>query len=243
MENERKTVLEVTNVTKRFGGLEALSDLSVSVYDGEILGLIGPNGSGKTTLFNCITGVAPITSGRIILDGVDITGLKSWEIARKGVSRSYQIAQTFGNMSVIRNVMTGVFINKMDYSNAENTAMEQLVLFGLSDKSETLASRLNLGERKKLEIAKSLATQPKLLLLDEVMAGLTMSEAMEIAEIIKNINQSCITIIMIEHNMEMIKSVCERLIVLNFGKRIMEGSPQEAATNEEVIEAYLGATQ
>jgi len=239
--NEKPPVLVLKGISKTFGGLEALSDISASVYEGEILGLLGPNGSGKTTLFNCITGVTPLTSGKIILDGIDITGMKSWEIARRGISRSYQITQPFSNMSVRQNVMVGAFNRIRDYAEAEEYAFQRLRLFGLAEKSVVLAKHLNLGERKKLEIAKSLSTEPKILLLDEVMAGLTQAEAMEISEIVRETNRSGITVIMIEHNVDTIMSVCERLIVLNFGKKIMEGTPREAVLNEQVIEAYLGS--
>jgi branched-chain amino acid transport system ATP-binding protein len=234
-------MLEIRNLTKRFGGLEALSDISMRVNEGEILGVIGPNGSGKTTLFNCISGTLPVREGRILFLGEDITSLKTFRIARRGIVRSYQVVQPFGSMTTLQNVMTGVFVTKGNYDDAERKAGEYLELVGLSGKGEERAVNLNLGERKTLEIAKALATCPKLLLLDEVMAGLTTSEVNDLSEIVRTLNRSGITIIMIEHIMEAVMSLCSRLMVLNFGKKIMEGTPAQALMDEGVAEAYFGS--
>lgn len=233
-------LLKIDSVTKKFGGLSAVSGVSFELEQGTILGLIGPNGAGKTTLFNCINGTLPITEGTITFDGNQISGKKSHEIAKLGISRSYQIVQPFGNMTTLQNAMVGAFCKTKNYNEAEEIAMRSLELVQLGHKKDLVARYLNLGERKKLEIAKALSTQPKLLLLDEVMAGLTTTEVYEMVKIIQSINASGITIIIIEHIMEAIMTLSNRIMVLNFGKKIMEGSPEEVSTNQQVIEAYFG---
>ena len=233
-------LLKLDGVTKKFGGLSAVSGVSFEVEEGAVLGLIGPNGAGKTTLFNCINGTLPITSGAVYFDGEDISKLKSHMISKRGIARSYQIVQPFGNMTTLQNAMVGGFCKNKAYESAENIAMESLKLVNLDKKKDVVAKHLNLGERKKLEIAKALSTQPKLLLLDEVMAGLTPAEVQEMVRIIKSINGSGVTLIIIEHIMEAIMSLSKRIIVLNFGKKIMEGSPLLVSRSEEVIEAYFG---
>lgn len=233
-------LLQIESVTKKFGGLSAVSDVSLEVEQGSAIGLIGPNGAGKTTLFNCINGTLPITEGKIIFDGNDITRKKSHEIAKLGIARSYQIVQPFGNMTTLQNAMVGGFCKTKVYKEAEEIARKSLELVHLDHKSDLVAKHLNLGERKKLEIAKALSTQPKLLLLDEVMAGLTPIEVQEMVRIINSINASGVTLIIIEHIMEAIMSLSQRIVVLNFGKKIMEGFPEEVSTNQQVIEAYFG---
>lgn len=233
-------LLQVESITKKFGGLNAISDLSFQLEEGTILGLIGPNGAGKTTLFNCINGTLPLSEGNILFNDVPITGKKSFEVARLGIARSYQIVQPFGNMTTLQNAMVGGFCTTGDYSKSEKIAKDALKLVMLDHKSHVVAKHLNLGERKKLEIAKALSTKPRLLLLDEVMAGLTISEVKEMVKIIESINASGITIIIIEHIMEAIMSLSKRIMVLNFGKKIMEGSPEEVKEDKRVIEAYFG---
>ena len=233
-------ILQVESVTKKFGGLSAVSEVSLEVEQGDMIGLIGPNGAGKTTLFNCINGTLPITEGKIIFDGVDITRKKSHEIAKLGIARSYQIVQPFGNMTTLQNAMVGGFCKTKVYKEAEAIALRSLELVRLDHKKNLVAKHLNLGERKKLEIAKALSTQPKLLLLDEVMAGLTPTEVQEMVKIIHSINASGITLIIIEHIMEAIMSLSKRVVVLNFGKKIIEGTPEEVSSNPQVIEAYFG---
>lgn len=233
-------ILQVQSVTKKFGGLSAVSEVSLEIEQGNVIGLIGPNGAGKTTLFNCINGTLPITEGKIIFDGVDITRKKSHEIAKLGIARSYQIVQPFGNMTTLQNAMVGGFCKTKVYKEAENLALRSLELVRLDHKKDLVAKHLNLGERKKLEIAKALSTQPKLLLLDEVMAGLTPSEVQEMVKIIHSINDSGVTLVIIEHIMEAIMSLSKRIVVLNFGKKIMEGTPEEVSSNQQVIEAYFG---
>ena len=233
-------LLKIESVTKKFGGLNAVSDVSFEVEQGTIIGLIGPNGAGKTTLFNCLNGTLPVTEGKVIFDGNDITHKKSHEIVKLGIARSYQIVQPFGNMTTLQNAMVGGFCKTKVYKEAEGIALKSLELVHLDHKKDIVAKYLNLGERKKLEIAKALSTQPKLLLLDEVMAGLTPIEVQEMVRIINSINASGVTLIIIEHIMEAIMSLSKRIVVLNFGKKIMEGSPSEVSTNQQVIEAYFG---
>lgn len=236
-------LLQIESVTKKFGGLSAVSNVSFELEQGTILGLIGPNGAGKTTLFNCINGTLPITEGRIIFDGQDITGKKSHQIAKLGIARSYQIVQPFGNMTTLQNAMVGAFCKTKVYKEAEQIALQSLETVRLDHKKDVVAKHLNLGERKKLEVAKALSTQPKLLLLDEVMAGLTATEVQEMVKIIKSINASGITIIIIEHIMEAIMTLSERILVLNFGKKIAEGAPLEVSQNQQVIDAYFGVEE
>ncbi len=234
-------LLEVNSVTKKFGGLNALSDISFSIDRGELIGLIGPNGAGKTTLFNCITGVLNTSSGTIHFDNNLISGKKAFQIARAGIARSYQIVQPFGNMTTLQNAMVGGFCNTNNYKKAEDIAMNALKLVNLDHKKDVAAHTLNLGERKKLEVAKALSVEPKLLLLDEVMAGLTIQEVQEMVKIIESINKSGVTIMVIEHIMEAIMSLSKRVVVMNFGKKIAEGSPLEIKDNKQVVEAYLGS--
>lgn len=233
-------LLKIDSVTKKFGGLSAVSDVSLEVEQGMILGLIGPNGAGKTTLFNCINGTLSITEGKIVFDGIDITQKKSHEIAKLGIARSYQIVQPFGNMTTLQNAMVGGFCKTNVYAEAEAIALRSLALVQLDHKKDVIAKYLNLGERKKLEIAKALSTQPKLLLLDEVMAGLTPIEVQEMVKIIRSINDSGVTLIIIEHIMEAIMSLSTQIAVLNFGKKIVMGTPEEVSNNPQVIEAYFG---
>lgn len=233
-------LLKIDSVTKRFGGLSAVSNVSFELEKGTILGLIGPNGAGKTTLFNCINGTLPITEGTITFNGQQISGKKSYDIAKLGIARSYQITQPFGSMTTLQNAMVGAFCKTNDYHEAEAIGQKALETVQLAHKGGTVAKHLNLGERKKLEIAKALSTQPQLLLLDEVMAGLTTTEVQEMVKIIKEINASGVTIIIIEHIMEAIMSLSQRIMVLNFGKKIMEGTPDEVSNDQQVIEAYFG---
>lgn len=236
-------LLKIEAVTKKFGGLSAVSDVSIEVEQGTVIGLIGPNGAGKTTLFNCINGTLPVTEGKVFFDGIDVTGKKSHEIATLGIARSYQIVQPFGSMTTLQNAMVGGFCKTKIYKEAEDIALRSLELVRLDHKKDVVAKHLNLGERKKLEIAKALSTQPKLLLLDEVMAGLTPTEVQEMVRIINSINASGVTLIIIEHIMEAIMSLSKRIVVLNFGKKIMEGTPEEVSTSQQVIEAYFGVEE
>ena len=233
-------ILKVENVTKKFGGLTAVNNVSFEMEEGMILGIIGPNGAGKTTLFNCVCGLLDITSGKVYLDGEDVTGLPPFKMAEKGIARAFQVVKPFGSMTALQNVMVGAFCRTNDFAEAEKIAHEALKKVFLDDRANVKANYLNLGQRKRLEIAKSLATQPKLLLLDEVMAGLTPPEVKEMIEVVRGINQSGITLMIIEHIMDVVMSLSDHIIVINFGSKIAEGTPEEVAHNPQVQEAYFG---
>ncbi len=237
------SLLEVENLTKHFGGVKALREVSFTLEEGAILGLIGPNGAGKTTLFNCINGTMKVNGGTVRWKGQDITNRPAWQIARMGISRSYQVVKPFRGITTLQNAMVGAFCKTGRYHEAERIAKEALTKVHLDHKSGIMANYLNLGERKKLEIARALATQPELLLLDEVMAGLNTKEVLEMVEIIRSLRDSGITIILIEHIMEAIMTISDRIIVLNFGKKIAEGTPEEISRNPQVIEAYFGSEE
>ena len=234
-------VLELTDMTMKFGGLVAVDNLSLSLDKGEILGLIGPNGAGKSTAFNCIAGVHPPTSGRIRFHGETINNQKPWTLCKKGLARTFQIVKPFATKSVLYNVMVGAFAvtNKTDI--AESKAIEALKQLNFEEKKNTRAGNLTIADRKRLEIARALATQPKLLLLDEVMAGLRPAEVDEVVAIIRRLRESGITILVIEHIMRAVMALSDRIVVIQFGKKIAEGTPAEVAANENVIKAYLGA--
>jgi len=235
-------ILQVQGVTKRFGGLQALSQVTFDLPQGQILGLIGPNGAGKTTLFNVIDGVYTPEEGRIIFDGKDVTGKKSYHLARMGLARTHQIVRPLNELSVKENVVVGACFGHANASlkEAAQVADEVLDFVGLSSKAEQLAGSLNVAQKKRLEMARAIAAKPKLLLLDEVLAGLNPSEIANMVETVRAIRERGITIIMIEHVMSAIMNVSDRILVLDFGKLIAEGTPEEIANNEKVIQAYLG---
>jgi branched-chain amino acid transport system ATP-binding protein len=236
-------ILEGEKVTKYFGGLAAVSNVDFHVDQGEILGLIGPNGAGKTTLFNLVSAALVLKSGVIRFKGEKISGLKPHQICRKGIARTFQAVKIFGNIPVRENVMLGAMFGtptSIAAPNAANSATELLDFVGLSEMSPIPAGELTLVNQKRLEVATALATKPELLMLDELMAGLTPTETAEAMELVTSIRDKGISIFMIEHVMKAIMGVCDRIMVLHHGEKIAEGTPQEIATSKKVVEVYLG---
>lgn len=235
-------LLEVANLSRRFGGVHAVSDLSFTVDEGEILGLIGPNGAGKSTLFNLINGVIPPDAGRIVFDGVDITGEPPYVVARRGIARAHQIMQPLLGLTVLENCMVGACFGRenMSLADARAAAREVAQSVGLGDRIDTPAGALTTAGKKRLELARALSARPRLLLLDEVLAGLNPTEIAHMIETIRGIRRSGITILMIEHVMRAIMSLSDRIVVLNLGQKLAEGRPREIAENPDVVKAYLG---
>jgi len=236
-------LLQGDKVTVNFGGLVAVSEVDFYTDTGEILGLIGPNGAGKTTLFNLISAAIKPRSGSITFKGKNITGMKPYQVCRMGMSRTFQTVKVFGNMSVLDNVrLASLFGNPQKPSESEATreASELLEFIGLSKDAYLSASELTLANQKRLEMARALAAKPELLLLDELMAGLNQTEVSDAMEDIRQVRDRGVTIIMIEHVMKAIMSICDRIIVLNYGKKIAEGTPEEIVKSKTVIEVYLG---
>jgi branched-chain amino acid transport system ATP-binding protein len=236
-------VLEGEGVTKYFGGLAAVSNVDFFVDEGEVVGLIGPNGAGKTTLFNLISAALVPKPGIIKFKGENITGKKPHQICRMGVARTFQTVKVFANMPVLQNVLLGSLFGtsgRIPSADATRQATELLDFVGLSAMSATPAKDLTLANQKRLEVARALATQPELLLLDEMMAGLNATETTQAMDLVTKIRDKGITIVMIEHVMKAIMGVCNRIIVLHHGEKIAEGTPQEIASSKKVIEVYLG---
>ena len=251
-------ILEIKNITKNFGGISALTDVSFSINKGEIFGLIGPNGAGKTTMFNMITNMFAPTSGEIIFDGEQITGIKPYQITDKGICRTFQNIRLFPQMNVLENIMVGghsrtrsgvlkSVLRTKSQRNEETKlrefARDLMELVGLSNYDEVIAENLSYGQQRRLEIARALASNPKLLLLDEPAAGMNETETESLFDLIKKVQARGVTVLIIEHDMPLVMKLCDRITVLNFGKKLAEGTPEEIQNNQTVIEAYLGSEE
>lgn len=234
-------LLKAKNVTKKFSGLTAVDAVNLEILEGEIVGLIGPNGAGKTTFFNSITGFYTADGGSVEFIGKDITRKTTYENCKEGMARTFQIVQPFGQLTALENVMVGAFNRLESYQKAEKNAKEMIEFVGMGDKTNAIVADLTIGDQRKLEMARALATKPKLLLLDEVMAGLTPTEIETVIELVQKIRKSGVTILMIEHIMAALMKLSDRVIVLDHGQLIAEGTPEEITQNDRVIESYLGS--
>jgi branched-chain amino acid transport system ATP-binding protein len=233
-------LLELSGIAKRFGGLEVIRRMDFAVGTGEIIGLIGPNGAGKTTIFNLVTGVHRPDDGRIVFDGTDITRVSTEDICRQGIARTFQVVKPFGNLTTWQNVMVGAFLRMRRKDEARAWAAEVLQFVGLWPRRHDLARGLTIGLRKRLEVARALATRPRLLLLDEVMGGLNPTEVQSMVALVRDVQARGITVLIIEHVMAAVMSLSDRVVVLHHGEKIAEGPPAHVARHPDVIQAYLG---
>jgi branched-chain amino acid transport system ATP-binding protein len=233
-------LLEIRGVTRRFGGLVAVNDVSLTVQRGEILGLIGPNGAGKSTLFGLIAGAIPPSSGQIVFEGEDVSDLPAARRCRKGIGRTFQVVKSFDSMSVVDNVIVGALAKYPQAAAARAKAYEVLEFCGLAARAAAPAGDLTPPEKRRLEVARALATEPKLLLLDEVMTGLTPTEAQRGVELVRKVRETGVTVLMVEHVMEIVMPLVDRAFVLHLGRELAHGKPAEVAADPGVISAYLG---
>ncbi|WP_316167974.1 MULTISPECIES: ABC transporter ATP-binding protein [unclassified Bradyrhizobium] len=233
-------LLETRNITQRFSGLTANSNVSISVQRGEIVGLIGPNGAGKSTLFNLIAGAFKPTEGTIVFDGEDVTALPAAERCQRGIGRTFQVVKSFESMTVIENVIVGALVRTTVMREARRKAHQVLEFCGLDVRADVLASDLVPSEKRRLEVARALATEPKLLLLDEVLTGLTPVESQKGVELVRRVRDTGVTVLMVEHVMEIVMPLVDRAIVLDLGKVLLEGKPTDVVRDPKVITAYLG---
>jgi len=236
-------LVEIRDVSKNFGGLAALTHVSFFLKQGEILGLIGPNGAGKTTLFNVVNGFYPPSRGEVFFKSEKISNLKPHQICKLGIARTFQVVRPLQRMTALDNVIASAFLRAKNKSEAEGIALETMRFTGLYEDRHVVSKGLPLGKRKKLEITRALATRPEMLLLDESFAGLNPSEQNELIEIIRKVRANGITIMVIEHHMKVIMSISDRIVVLNYGEKIAEGTPKEIGNNPLVIQAYLGVAE
>jgi branched-chain amino acid transport system ATP-binding protein len=235
-------LLDVSDLSKNFGGLRAVASVAFSLRRGEILGLIGPNGAGKSTVFNLINGVFPPSEGKVVFDGQDITGLPPYEVVRRGIARTHQIVKPLNDMTVRDNCTVGACFGRENLSlrQAREVADEVVEFLGLADRRDLLAAHLTIAGKKRLEVARALCARPMLLLFDEVLAGLNPFEVDQMIDIVRQIRDRGVSILIIEHLMQAIMSLSDRIVVLNFGEKLAEGRPQEVANDPVVVEAYLG---
>jgi branched-chain amino acid transport system ATP-binding protein len=233
-------ILEITALTKHFGGLTAVSALDLHIAKGEIMALIGPNGAGKSTVFNLVAGVYPSSEGVIRFKGETINGRKPWDLCKLGLARTFQIVKPFASKTVLYNVMVGAFLHANSTAKARDKAEEVMAVLGLDHLRDRLAGSLTIADRKRLEIGKALATEPDLLLLDEVMAGLRPTEVDDMIAVIKGLRDRGVTVFVIEHIMRAVMALSDRVAVIHFGQKIAEGTPEAVTKDENVIKAYLG---
>jgi branched-chain amino acid transport system ATP-binding protein len=234
------SLLEVNGLTMKFGSLAANKDVSFGVGEGQIVGLIGPNGSGKTTLFNCVSGVYKPTAGRVVFAGTDVTGMAMFRIARLGLTRTFQVVRPLNDMTVMENVLVGACLRHSGEARAREEAERCVKLCYLDEWRDRPAASMTIGNKKRLEVARILATSPKMILLDEAVAGLTSTEVNEMVSLIVGLRKDGMTILMVEHIMEAIMPISDKIVVLSGGVKIAEGSPGDISRNNEVITAYLG---